>query len=91
MGQLAPLPRGSPSDDCVEAAAGIYLKERQSAVEALLRLLQARAGSPLFHHVILQRLALFATALFCYPPKHGSVDDSHSGGPCNQSRDTPRE
>ena len=35
--------RGAPPDDCLRAAGGIYLRERQSAVEALLRLLQARS------------------------------------------------
>jgi hypothetical protein len=41
---VAAVERGSPPDDCARAAAGIYLKERQSAVEALRRLLQAKSS-----------------------------------------------
>ena len=43
---VAAVERGAPPDDCVRAAAGIHLKERQSTVEALLRLLQARWAAP---------------------------------------------
>ena len=40
---MTAVERGAPPDDCLRAAGGIYLRERQSAVEALLRLLQARS------------------------------------------------
>jgi len=38
---VAAVERGHPPDDCARAAAGIYLRERQRAVESLLRLLRA--------------------------------------------------
>ena len=40
---VAAVERGAPPEDCVRAAAGIYLRDRRSVVEALLRLLRSRS------------------------------------------------
>ena len=40
---MAAVERGAPPEDCVRAAAGIYLRDRRSVVEALLRLLRSRS------------------------------------------------
>lgn len=37
---MASVERGAPADDCLKAAGGMYLRERQNMVESLCRLLQ---------------------------------------------------